>query len=165
MRPSFSASDGTDFAGQTRKFCILNFINGQQHRKPAGILPSDQEGRRAVKYMSFALAGLFVVTVAAPASADDGAMGFNRNQARYEFAGTKAEQTSKYFPSQKMAELHVQLVSNYAGCQETLPKLGWNDLESYYYCSWLHSHMTPLGGRPGKALVATGFIGVHRPNR
>jgi hypothetical protein len=118
-----------------------------------------------VKYMSFALAGLFVVTIAAPASADDGAMGFNRNHARYEFAGAKAEQTSKYFPPQKAAELHLKLVSNYTGCQETLRELAWNDPESYYYCSWLHNHITVMGGRPGKAAAVTGFIGVQRPHR
>jgi hypothetical protein len=78
-----------------------------------------------VKCMSFALAGLFVVTIAAPASADDSTIGSNRNQARYEFAGTKAEQTSKYFPSQKAAELHLKLVSNYTGCRETLRELVW----------------------------------------
>jgi hypothetical protein len=47
----------------------------------------------------------------------------NRNQARYEFAGTKAEQASKYFPPQKAAEVHVKLMSSYTDCQETLPKL------------------------------------------
>jgi hypothetical protein len=107
--------------------------------------------------MSFALAGLFVVLIAAPASADDGAMGFNRNQARYEFDNTKTEQTSKYFPSRKVAELYVKLASNYTGCRETLHELGWNDPESYYYCSWRYNHMIPLGGRPGKGVVATGF--------
>jgi hypothetical protein len=131
-----------------------------------GIQPSGSEGEKAVKYMSFALAGLFVVTIAAPASADAGAMGvLNRNQARYEFAGTTAEQTSKYFPPQKAAELHVKLMSSYTDCQETLPKLGWNDQESFYYCSWLHFNTSPKGGRGVKALVTTGFIGVHQPNR
>ena len=118
-----------------------------------------------MKYVSFALAGLFVVTIAAPASADDGAMGFNRNQARYEFSGTKAEQTSKYFPPQKAAELHLKLVSNYTGCQETLRELSWNDPESYYYCSWLHFNMSHKGGRGVKALVTTGFSGADQPNR
>ena len=37
-----------------------------------GIQPSGSEGEKAVKHRSFALAGLFVVTIAAPASADDG---------------------------------------------------------------------------------------------
>jgi hypothetical protein len=117
--------------------------------------------------MSFALAGLFVVTIAAPASADDGATGglINRNQAHYEFAGTKAEQASKYFPPQKAAELHVKMMSSYTDCEETLPKLGWNDQESFYYCSWLHFNISPKGGRGVKALVTTGFDGVHQPNR
>ena len=116
-----------------------------------------------MKYVSFALAGLFVVTIAAPASADNGTI--SRNQARYEFAGANAEQTSKYFPPQKAAELRVKLVSNYAGCQETVHKLGWNDQESFYYCSWLHFNMSPKGGRGVKALVTTGFSGADQPNR
>ena len=128
-----------------------------------GIQPSGSEGEKAVEYMSFALAGLFVVTIAAPASADVGTI--SRNQARYESAGTKAEQASKYFPPQKAAELHVKLMSSYTDCQETLPKLGWNDQESFYYCSWLHFNISPKGGRGVKALVTTGFIGVHQPNR
>jgi hypothetical protein len=110
-----------------------------------------------VKYMSFALASLFVVTIAAPASAGDGALGFNRNQAHYEDVGTGTEQTSKYFPPQKAAVLYAKLGSDYAGCQETLRELGWNDPERYYYCSWRHNQMIPLGGRPGKGVVATGF--------
>jgi hypothetical protein len=105
----------------------------------------------------FTLAGLLIATIAAPACADDGALGYNRNQARYEFADTKTEPTSKYFPTRKVAELYVKLASNYAGCRDTLRELGWNDPESYYYCSWRHDHMIPLGGRPGKGVVATGF--------
>jgi hypothetical protein len=79
-----------------------------------------------VKYMSFALAGLFVVTIAAPASADDGATGFNRNQAHYEF---EPGQASKYFAPQKAAELHLKLAANYTGCKEALHELGWNNPE------------------------------------
>jgi hypothetical protein len=118
-----------------------------------------------VKYLSFALAGLFVATIAAPASADDSAMGYNRNYARYEFAGTKTEPGSKYFPLQKASGLHGRLVSNYTGCQGTLRELSWNDIEAYYYCSWLHNHMTGTGGRPGRAIIVSGFAGVDRPNR
>jgi len=103
--------------------------------------------------MWLAVAGLFVVTIAAPASADDGVMG--RNQARYE--GTNTAQASKYFPAEKAAELQAKLMSDYAGCQASLRELSWNYVESYYYCSWRHGHMNPLGGRPGKAIVATGF--------
>lgn len=60
-------------------------------------------------------------------------------------------------PSQKAAELQAKLVSNYADCQVSLRELSWNYMESFYYYSWRHGHMNPLGGRPGRALVATGF--------
>ena len=109
-----------------------------------------------MRYMSFALAGLFVVTIAAPASADDAVtVPMARNQARYD--GTNTEQASKYFPSQREAELQAKLGANYADCQASLRELSWNYVESFYYCSWRHGHMNPLGGRSGKAVVATGF--------
>jgi hypothetical protein len=103
--------------------------------------------------MSVALAGLFVVTIAAPASADDRATSFGRNQAHYD--GT--EQTSKYFPTQKVEGLYAKLGTDYSSCQEALSELGWNDPERYYYCSWRHNHYRNYGGRPGKAIMVTGF--------
>jgi hypothetical protein len=121
--------------------------------------------------MSFALAGLFVATIAAPASAGDGSKYFaSQKEVEYFPPQKKAEyfpsqKEAEYFPPQKAAELHVKLVSNYTGCEETLHELGWNDPERYYYCSWLHNHITVMGGRPGKAAAVTGFIGVQRPNR
>jgi hypothetical protein len=121
--------------------------------------------------MSFALAGLFVATIAAPASAGDGSTYFaSQKEVEYFPPQKKAEyfpsrKQAEYFPPQKAAELHVKPVSNYTGCQGTLRELGWNDPESYYYCSWLHSHMRPNGGRAGKALVATGFVGVQQSDR
>ena len=110
-----------------------------------------------MKHISLAFAGLFVVTIAAPASADDDAMRFTRNRAHYEFSGTEPEQASKYMPPQKETDLHVKLASNYAGCQEALRELGWNDPERYYYCSWRHNHFRNYGGRAGKSVMVSGF--------
>jgi hypothetical protein len=70
--------------------------------------------------MLFALAGLFVVTSAAPASADD---------------------SQPYFPPQKIAEMRAMHRSSYAGCLEVKREIGWRSEESYFGCSWLHSHM------------------------
>jgi hypothetical protein len=103
-----------------------------------------------VKNVSVALVGLFVVTIATPASADDAVTSFNRNQARY-------DKTEKYILPPNTAALQAKLASNYADCQAALRELSWNYVESFYYCSWRHGHMNPLGGRAGKALVATGF--------
>ena len=120
-----------------------------------------QEGRTAVKYMSVTLAGLFVVIIAARASADDVAM--PRNRANYD--GINTEQASKYFPAQKATELHAKLASNYDGCASSLRELGWNDVEIFYYCSWRHGHMDTHGGRPGKAAAVTGFVQDWRTER
>jgi hypothetical protein len=84
------------------------------------VLPSGGKREKAMKFMSFALAGLFVVTLAAPARADD---------------------VSKYFTPQKKAELVAKYKANYAGCAEAMREVGWNSLEIYAGCSWRHSHM------------------------
>jgi hypothetical protein len=76
--------------------------------------------------MSLALAGLFVVNIAAPASADD---------------------TSKYFPPQRVAQLHAMYRASYAGCEEKMSETGWSNRESYFFCGWRHNHMRVDGRR------------------
>jgi hypothetical protein len=85
-----------------------------------GGVPSAGKRVKAMKFMSSALAGLFVVTLAASARADD---------------------VSKYFPPQKMAELGAKYRANYIGCLDALRELGHDSLELYGGCSWRHSHM------------------------
>ena len=74
-----------------------------------------------MKYMSLALAGLFIVSLAAPATADDA--------------------SNPYFTPQKNAELRTKYAASYAGCAEAMRETGWNTWESYGGCSWRHSHM------------------------
>ena len=74
-----------------------------------------------MKYMSLALAGLFVVSLAAPATADDA--------------------SNPYFTAQKTAELRAKHEASYTGCAEAVRAVGWNTWESYGWCSWRHSHM------------------------
>jgi hypothetical protein len=85
-----------------------------------GGVPSGGKREKAMKFMSFALAGLFVVTLAAPARADD---------------------VSKYFPPKKQAEMVAKYNANYNGCLDTLRELGYDSMELYGGCSWRHNHM------------------------
>ena len=78
-----------------------------------------------MKYMSSALAGLFIVSLAAPASADD----------------------ASYFTPQKNAELRAKYAASYAGCAEAMRETGWTTLESYGGCSWRHSQMRINGNQ------------------
>ena len=87
----------------------------------AGILPPEREGRRGVEYTLFALAGLFVVSLAAPANADD---------------------SQSYVPPQKIAKLRVMDRSGYNGCIEVKREIGRRSEESYFGCSWTYNHMS-----------------------
>jgi hypothetical protein len=71
--------------------------------------------------ISLALAGLFVVSLAAPATADDA--------------------SNPYLTPQKIAELRAKYRASYDGCVEAMREVGWNSLEIYAGCSWRHSHM------------------------
>jgi hypothetical protein len=79
--------------------------------------------------MSLVLVGLFVMTIAAPASADD---------------------ASKYFPPQRVAEDLAMYKASYTGCLEWKREYGWNSREAYVGCSWFHSYMR-ANGRVGRA--------------
>jgi hypothetical protein len=88
--------------------------------------------------MSLALAGLFIVNLAAPATADDA--------------------SNPYVTAQKNAEVHAKYAASYAGCTEAMRETGWNTWESYGGCSWRHSQMRINGSqRPSETIRS------HRP--
>jgi len=77
--------------------------------------------------MSLALAGLFIVSLVAPATADDA--------------------SNPQFTPQKIVERQAKWRANYNGCAEAMRETGWNSLEIYGVCSWRHTHMRIWGNQ------------------